>query len=170
MLTYCLLNSIGGHPVQFLLATRSDLCSVGGQALVAASRGQNLDIAVGIVIVAVVSLVLSLCGYRALHAFELYACASAAAARYPPSPLMNQTGIPVFIAFCILAGVANSNGGLSNQAEMPPATAGRVLSFIAVIFGWTVSWSPLASDFNTCAPLHLDLQRAKLRRLRGHAP
>jgi hypothetical protein len=56
---------------------RLDLATVGAQALVAASRNQDLDIAVGIVIVAVAALFISLLGYRALHAFERWACACA---------------------------------------------------------------------------------------------
>jgi purine-cytosine permease-like protein len=60
-------------------------------------------------------------------------------------------GIPVLISFIILAGFAGRNGQLSNRPEVPPANAARVLSFITLIFGWTISWSPLAADFNTCA-------------------
>lgn len=47
---------------------------VGGQTLAAVNPG-NLSVTVGIVLIAVVSMVVSFLGYRVLHALERWACA-----------------------------------------------------------------------------------------------
>jgi purine-cytosine permease-like protein len=106
---------------------------VGGQALVAASRDFDLSLTAGIVVVAIVSLALSFLGYRALHVFA------------------RIIWVPVLVAFVILAVCAGIDGGLSTRADLGPSTTANMLSFAAIILGWTISYSPVASDWNTCA-------------------
>ncbi|KAJ7240455.1 permease for cytosine/purines, uracil, thiamine, allantoin-domain-containing protein [Mycena rebaudengoi] len=55
--------------------------------------------------------------------------------------------IPVVIIFLIAVGLGGKN--FKNIAPVEPATAPTILSFSAVIAGFVLTWSPLASDF-TC--------------------
>lgn len=114
---YCILNSI-----------------LGGQTLSAVSPNGSLSASVGIVIIAIISLVVSFCGITVLHAFERW------------------VWVPILICFCILAGLAGSGpDGLHFQtgaAVETTTTSSGVLGFAGVIFGFLVSWSSIASDFS----------------------
>ncbi|KAJ7359172.1 permease for cytosine/purines, uracil, thiamine, allantoin-domain-containing protein, partial [Mycena albidolilacea] len=102
-------------------------CILGGQTLAAVADG-NLSSSIGIVIIAVISLLISFCGWKILHWYERVAW------------------IPIVIIFLIAVGL----GGKNFQHIPPPAeaaTAPTVLSFAAVIAGFVLTWSPLASDF-----------------------
>jgi len=108
---------------------------VGGQALSAVSSPfpdeSSLSTSAGISIIAVASLGIGFCGYKVLHIFERWAW------------------IPVTIAFIIFTGVGGKHLG-DWPAPIPgPASAGRVLSFAAIIAGFSISWSGCSSDFNT---------------------
>ena len=105
------------------------ICVVGGQCLSAVADG-NLSVTVGIVIIAVVTLIISFCGYRVLHIYERYAW------------------IPAFIATIVAVGTGGKH--LVNQATpevAPPASA--VLSFAMIIASYMIPWACLASDFTT---------------------
>ncbi|POY75118.1 hypothetical protein BMF94_1748 [Rhodotorula taiwanensis] len=104
---------------------------VAGQVL-AAVNPDHLSVNAGIVIVAIVSMLVSFCGYRVLHVMERWAW------------------IPVTLAFILLAGFgARHLGSAPSFAAGEPATAGMVLSFVSIIVGFTISWSGCAADFNT---------------------
>ncbi|KAK4191713.1 putative purine-cytosine permease [Podospora australis] len=119
-------------PVFLNLATMTGfsiiICVIGGQCLSAVADG-NLSVTVGIVIIAVVTLIISFCGYRILHIYERYAW------------------IPAFIA--IIVAVGTGGKGLVNQAPLPPPPASAVLSFGMIVASYMVPWACLASDFTT---------------------
>jgi purine-cytosine permease-like protein len=89
------------------LATLTGFCVVdsiiGGQALSAVKGGETISATVGIVIIALLSLVIAFCGFRVLHRYERWAW------------------IPALIALVI----ATKCGGksLRKQVEAPAATA-----------------------------------------------
>ncbi|GAA6022870.1 hypothetical protein JCM11491_007025 [Sporobolomyces phaffii] len=102
---------------------------VAGQVLVAVSG--ELSITVGIVIVAVVSMIISFFGYRVLHACERWAW------------------IPVCLAFVLLAGIGGRHLGAAASYNVGQSTTGGILSFISIIVGFTLSWSGCSADFNS---------------------
>lgn len=113
-------------------------CILGGSTLSSASVGFDAETGersggiswdVGIVIVAVISLFVSFCGYKVLHIYERYAW------------------IPPLIVFVIATGVSGAN--LKPDTTLPPATAPQVLSFGATVAGFVISYCPIASDFTT---------------------
>ncbi|GAA5820669.1 hypothetical protein JCM11251_003105 [Rhodosporidiobolus azoricus] len=102
-----------------------------GQVLVAVNPG-GLSTTAGIVVVAVVSMVISFCGYRVMHAIERWAW------------------LPVIIAFILLSGFGGRHlTAAPSFASDVPATAANVLSFLSIIVGFTISWSGCSADFNT---------------------
>ncbi|KAI5891667.1 uncharacterized protein SCHCODRAFT_02629744 [Schizophyllum commune H4-8] len=109
MCGFCILNSI-----------------LGGQTLASVSS-HNLSWTVGIVIITIVSLFISFCGYKVLTWFERVAW------------------IPVVIVYVVALGVSGKH--LYNFEGAEPATPGAVLSFASIIVGFVVTYSPLASDF-----------------------
>ncbi|KAF7316409.1 NCS cytosine-purine permease [Mycena indigotica] len=106
-------------------------CILGGQTLAAVADG-NLSWSIGIVIIAVISLLISFCGWKVLHWYERFAW------------------IPVFVIFLIAVGLGGKN--FKNIPSVEPPTAQTVLSFAAVIAGFVLTWSPLSSDFSCYMP------------------
>ena len=104
----------------------------GAQAL-EATADYTISAAAGVVIIAMVTLVLGLFGYKVVHRFETYAW------------------IPSFISFLVVLGV-----GAKYFVNVPMGTgqaeAASVLSFGGAIFGFTVGWSSLSSDYNVYQP------------------
>lgn len=82
----------------------------------------------GIVIIAIISLVVSFCGYKVLNWFERVAW------------------FPVLLAYLVALGVSGKR--LSNPPS-EPATAAGILSFASTIAGYTLTYAPLSSDFTT---------------------
>ncbi|KAI5117823.1 hypothetical protein M0805_003301 [Coniferiporia weirii] len=119
-------------PCIFNLATMCGFmilnCILGGQTLAAVSGG-HLSWTVGIVIIAVISLLISFCGYRVIIWYE------------------RLSWLPVLIVFLVALGVSGKN--LSNPPALEPTTAASVLSFVSVIAGFVLTYSPLGSDFST---------------------
>jgi len=103
-------------------------CILGGQALSSVADGK-LTWTAGIVIVALISLLVSFCGYRVLHWYERFAW------------------VPVLVAFLVALGTGGKH--LKNPVPVPAGTAPAVLSFAAVVAGFTITYAPLSSDF-TC--------------------
>lgn len=105
------------------------ICVVGGQCLSAVSDG-SLTPTAGIVIIALLSLLISFCGFRVLHYYETYAW------------------IPALIMITIAAGCGGD--GLKKQAvpEEPP-TAALVLSFGMIVASYMIPWACIASDLTT---------------------
>ncbi|KAL7926979.1 permease for cytosine/purines, uracil, thiamine, allantoin domain-containing protein [Trichoderma austrokoningii] len=105
------------------------ICITGGQCISAISDGR-VSINVGIIIIAVLSLLVSFCGFRILHIYETYAF------------------IPAIISVVIATGCAGS--GLKKQAApAEPAMAADVLNFGMIVASYQIPWAALASDFTT---------------------
>ncbi|KEY71522.1 hypothetical protein S7711_08902 [Stachybotrys chartarum IBT 7711] len=101
-------------------------CILGGQVL-SAINPTALSINVGIVITAIISMVIIFCGAAWIHMFDLYAW------------------FPTLVGILVAVGCGGHN--LYKQAETEPASASSVLSFAAVIAGFFLPWSAIASDF-----------------------
>ncbi len=115
------------------LATLTGFCVIdsiiGGQALSAVKNGKTIDDTAGIVIICLLALVISFCGFRVLHVYERWAW------------------IPALIALVIAAGCGGKK--LSLQAETTAPTASQVLSFGGLVASFMLPWAALASDFST---------------------
>jgi purine-cytosine permease-like protein len=107
---------------------------VSGQTLSAIS-GNSLSLTVGIVIAAVASLVVSFMGYKVLHLYEKW------------------SWIPTLAAIILTVGFGGSK--LSQQAETATPTVRSILSFGSIIMSFTLSWSPLVSDFAVYVSPHV---------------
>ncbi|KAI0938693.1 hypothetical protein AcV5_000314 [Taiwanofungus camphoratus] len=101
-------------------------CILGGQTLSSISNG-NLSWSVGIVIIAIISLLVSFCGMKVLTWYERIAW------------------IPVLIVYVVALGIGGKH--LSNPPPAQPATASTILSFASTIAGFVITYSPLASDY-----------------------
>jgi len=119
-------------PVLLNLATLTGFCVidsvVGGQTLSAVGNG-NLSPTVGIVIIAILSLLVSFCGIKTLHYYERYAW------------------IPAMIAIIVAVGCGGKH--LKQQTVTEAAPAGTILSFGGLVAGFLIPWAALASDFAT---------------------
>lgn len=106
---------------------------VGASALRAVSDSHQLPEPVGIVIIALITLVVALFGYRFVHAIERY------------------SSIPVFIIFIIMLGQAGRfmQGGFSRVGS---SEAASVLSFGGTIAGFALGWTSLAADYTVNFP------------------
>ncbi|KAF2640517.1 hypothetical protein P280DRAFT_320771 [Massarina eburnea CBS 473.64] len=115
------------------LATLTGFCVVdsvvGGQALSAVTDGTSVNATVGIVIIALLSLLISFCGYKVLHFYEKYAW------------------VPALIAIVIATGCGGMH--LKEQVDVPPATAAQILGFGGLVASFMLPWAALASDFST---------------------
>ncbi|KAI0340469.1 NCS cytosine-purine permease [Trametopsis cervina] len=109
MFGFCILNGI-----------------LGGQTLSSVSGG-GMSWSVGIVIISVVSLLISFCGWKILAWYERLAW------------------IPVLIVYVVAIGVGGKH--LINPPPAAPATAAAILSYGSTIAGFVIAYSPLSSDF-----------------------
>ncbi|KAK5993075.1 Purine-cytosine permease fcyB [Cladobotryum mycophilum] len=120
-------------PVLLNLATMTGFCIIicitVGQCLSAITEGRVSPDA-GIVIISVLSLLVSFCGFKVLHIFETYA------------------SIPSIITIAIATGYAGSALTKQSVPETPP-TAANVLNFGMIVAGYQIPWAGLASDFTT---------------------
>ncbi|KAK4169083.1 putative purine-cytosine permease [Cladorrhinum sp. PSN259] len=120
-------------PVFLNLATMTGfsviIMVVGGQCLSAVADG-NLSVTVGIVIMSILTLVISFCGFNVLHTYERYAW------------------IPAFISIIVAVGCGGKELKKQTSPEGPP-TASAVLSFAMIIASYMIPWACLASDFTT---------------------
>ncbi|KAL6303234.1 NCS cytosine-purine permease [Sparassis latifolia] len=101
-------------------------CILGGQTLASITNG-NLSWSVGIVVIAVVSLLISFCGYKVINWYERLAW------------------LPVLISYVVALGLGGKH--LSNPPSAAPATAPTILSFASTIAGFVITYSPMSSDF-----------------------
>lgn len=119
-------------PVILNLATLTGfcviICVVGGQCLSAVTGG-TMSAAVGIVIVGLLALAISFCGYKVLHAYERFAW------------------IPALIAIVITTGCGGSK--LKEQVATEPATPAAILSFGMIVASYMIPYACLSSDFTT---------------------
>lgn len=118
-------------PVLLNLATLTGfcviMCVIGGQCISAVNNNVSPD--VGIVIVALCAMVISFCGFKVLHLYEMVAWA------------------PALLMIVIATGCGGSQ--LHLQAPAEPATAAGVLSFGMIVASYMIPWGCLASDFTT---------------------
>ncbi|KAK3315635.1 permease for cytosine/purines, uracil, thiamine, allantoin-domain-containing protein [Apodospora peruviana] len=120
-------------PVILNLATLVGFCTImaviGGQCLSAVGGG-SVSPAVGIVIVSLLALLISFCGFSVLHIYERWAW------------------IPALVSIVIAVGCGGKY--LKDQAPLAaPATAPSVLSFGMIVASYMIPWACLASDFTT---------------------
>lgn len=105
------------------------ICVVGGQCLSAISDG-NLTPNAGIVIIALLGLFISFCGFRVLHYYETYAF------------------FPALVTIAIAAGCGGSD--LKKQSTpAEPASAAAVLSYGMIVASYMIPWAAIASDLTT---------------------
>ncbi|KAI0089670.1 NCS cytosine-purine permease [Irpex rosettiformis] len=117
----CILNLIGMCGFCILNGI------LGGQTLSSVSDG-NLSWSVGIVIIAVLSLLVSFCGYNVLNWYERLAW------------------IPTLIVYVVALGIGGKH--LINPPPAEPANASTILSFASTIAGFVITYAPLGSDFS----------------------
>ncbi|KAJ6469376.1 cytosine-purine permease [Mycena sanguinolenta] len=98
---------------------------VGGQLLARASNHISPD--VGIVVLALICLVISFCGYRVLHWFEAVAW------------------IPTIIGICVMLGIGGSR--LTFEPSYPRPTPSAVFSFAATVLASQISWANMIADY-----------------------
>ncbi|KAL4808921.1 permease for cytosine/purines, uracil, thiamine, allantoin-domain-containing protein [Aspergillus unguis] len=113
MIGYCLIN-----------------CVVCGQILSAVSPDGTLSVAVGIVIIAVISWLIATFGIRVFHYYERFAF------------------LPQVIVICILFGVSSSKFDLSTPSQGDTRTViGNRISFFSLCVSAAITYTPLAADF-----------------------
>ncbi|XP_044717694.1 permease for cytosine/purines, uracil, thiamine, allantoin [Hirsutella rhossiliensis] len=120
-------------PVLLNLATLTGftviICVVGGQCISAVSDG-TLTPNLGIVIIALLSLLVSFAGFTVLHIFETYAFVAA------------------LVSIAIAAGVGGDGLAKQSQPDQPP-TARQVLNFGMIVASYQLPWAAIASDLTT---------------------
>ncbi|KAF9064312.1 purine-cytosine permease [Rhodocollybia butyracea] len=105
---------------------------VGGQVLAAVSTDGHLNDTAGIVIIVVISLVLSFCGYKALHWYETY------------------IWVPSVVLFIALLGVGGKQ--LMTQipilnASTPAASAAMLITYGTTAGASDLTWSSYSADY-----------------------
>ncbi|KAL8279823.1 hypothetical protein RQP46_007673 [Phenoliferia psychrophenolica] len=107
---------------------------VGSSALRAVSTSHQLPQAAGIVVIALLTLVFALFGYKQVHNFERWA------------------SVPVIIIMIIMLGE-----GAPHMTSAPmasgPIEAANVLSFGGTIAGFALGWTSLAADYTVNFPV-----------------
>ncbi|KAL4925578.1 purine-cytosine permease family protein [Aspergillus undulatus] len=113
MIGYCLIN-----------------CVVCGQILSAVSPNGSLSVAVGIVIIAVISWIIATFGIGGFHYYERFAF------------------LPQVIVVCILFGVSSSKFDLSTPSQGDiRSVIGNRISFFSLCVSAAITYTPLAADF-----------------------
>ncbi|KAG2146353.1 permease for cytosine/purines, uracil, thiamine, allantoin-domain-containing protein [Suillus clintonianus] len=102
-------------------------CIVGGQTI--ASLSPRLDDTLGIVIVGIITLVVTFCGYRVIHWYESVAW------------------IPNVIAFITMLAVGYPQLRENLSAPVPPATTANVISFTSLLTSGMISWCTMTPDY-----------------------
>ncbi|QIX02547.1 hypothetical protein AMS68_008064 [Peltaster fructicola] len=112
-------------------------CITGGIALNAVADG-NVSVALGIVIIAVVSLVISLVGIRAILKYERYAW------------------LVFLVVFLIIFGQTGPYADNVTPSSLEGSTlSGMVLVLLAIVYGSSASWTTVASDYYTSYPVNV---------------
>ncbi|KAG1729730.1 cytosine-purine permease [Suillus lakei] len=102
-------------------------CIIGGQTI--ASLSSHLDDTLGIVIIGIISLVVTFCGYRVIHWFESVAW------------------IPNVIAFITMLAVAYPQLRENLSVPASPATPANVISFASFVASNIIGWCPMIPDY-----------------------
>lgn len=117
-------------------------CITGGLALQAVSNG-TISIAVGVIVVAILSLIVSLVGLRAILVYEKYAWL-----------------IYLVIFLIILGETGRYADNKTKSALAPIAVSGQVLNLLAIVYGSSASWVAVVSDYYVHYPI--DVSRTKV--------
>ncbi|EED16596.1 nucleoside transporter, putative [Talaromyces stipitatus ATCC 10500] len=105
-------------------------CVVGGQILSAVSPNYHMSVAVGIVVVAVITWFIATFGIKFFHYYERYAF------------------LPQVIVVCILYGVSAKKYDLETPSAGDSLTVtGNRLSFFSICLSAAITYAPLAADF-----------------------
>ncbi|KAG1815188.1 permease for cytosine/purines, uracil, thiamine, allantoin-domain-containing protein [Suillus subaureus] len=102
-------------------------CIIGGQTI--ASLSPQLNDTLGIVIIGIISLMVTFCGYRVIHWYESVAW------------------IPNVIAFIAVLAVGYPQLHKNLSAPVPPATPANVISFASILASNMISWCSMIPDY-----------------------
>lgn len=104
-------------------------CIIGGQSLAAVSH--HLNDTLGIVIVGVISLLVTFCGYRVVHIFETY------------------SWIPKALGLLVILGVGGKHLNQSTSSLFAPTatSANAILSFGCFVASAVIGWCTLTPDY-----------------------
>lgn len=122
-------------PVLLNMATLTGFCvvmNVTASLTLSSITDGHLTTTVGIVVISILSLLVSFCGFNVLHQYEKYAW------------------LPVLIAIVIATGCGGKH--LANQVAVAEPETSTILSFGGLIASFMIPWSALASDFATYMP------------------
>lgn len=106
---------------------------VGGQLVSALSKGA-VPAWVGIVVIAVLTTVISIYGYKYVHRYERFAW------------------IPMAIIFALLAVIGGPKATIVPTPAMSLAWVAGLLSFGGAIYGFATGWTSYAADYNVNQP------------------
>ena len=121
----------------------------GGLALEAVADG-HLSVAVGIIIISVVVLVIGMLGLRVILLYERYAW------------------MVLFVVFMIIFGETAQYVDNQTPTRLKgSAFSGAILSFLSVAYGYSASWSPVASDYYVLFPANISRVKVFLLSLVG---
>lgn len=107
----------------------STINTIAGAQVLSVVADERISAAVGVVIIALCTLVLGFFGYKVVHVYERW------------------SWIPTAITFIILLGVSAKHL-VNTPMPVGQAEAASVLSFGGAIFGFAAGWVSLASDYN----------------------
>ncbi|KAK4687714.1 hypothetical protein P7C73_g2403, partial [Tremellales sp. Uapishka_1] len=111
----------------------STINTIAGAQTLVVIADHKFSAAVGVVIIALGTLVVGFFGYKVVHKTEQY------------------IWIPTAVAFLVMLGVAAKHF-VSLPMGVGQTEAAVVLSFGATIFGYTIGWASLSSDYNVYMP------------------
>ncbi len=106
---------------------------VGGQLLVALSHG-GIPLWAGILLIAILTTIVSIYGYRYVHSYERYAW------------------IPMAVIFVILLIVAAPHFSAIPTQNAGAAEVAAFIAFGGAIYGFATGWSSYAADYNVNQP------------------
>ncbi|KAG1815186.1 cytosine-purine permease [Suillus subaureus] len=102
-------------------------CIIGGQTI--ASLSSQLNDTLGIVIIGIISLMVTFCGYRVIHWYESVAW------------------IPNVIAFITILAVGYPQLRETLSAPVPSATPANIISFASFLASNIIGWCPMIPDY-----------------------
>ncbi len=113
---------------------------VGGQLIFALSGG-SVPRWAGILVIAVLTTIVSIYGYRFVHRYERYAW------------------IPMVIIFAIMLVIAGPKFSIVATPAFSIATLASFMSFGAAVYGFATGWSSYAADYNVNQPENTSASR-----------
>lgn len=112
----------------------SSVNSIVGAQLIHAVNG-NVPGFAGILIIAICTMLITIFGYKIVHAYEFY------------------SWIPTFIIFLIILGTFAHSGAFVNiPMGVGKSELGSVLSFGSVVYGFATGWTSYAADYTVYQP------------------